>query len=101
MTDETSCTALSKIDGKYAKLVGPCCDMHDDLYSARKYKLWLTADLKWAACAWSAGSGFAHKAKTIGFAAGLMALGWFKYYDIDKRLIERFPALERFDKWLG
>lgn len=101
MTDETSCTGLSKIDGPYAKAVGHCCDMHDDMYSNRTYRWWLRADFEWAKCAWRAGDGAGHKAKTVCFAAALMALGWFKYYDLDKWLIARLPFLEKFDKWLG
>lgn len=100
MTDETSCTLLSKIDGKYAKAVRFCCDRHDYHYDTRAYWLWLAADWQWAVCAWRRG-GFVHKLKTACFALGLMSVGWLLYYDLDKALIERFPALRRVKDWMG
>lgn len=101
MTDETKCTGLSKFDGRFAKFANPCCLVHDDDYSKRRYWLWLRADFKWMMCCYRRSQTLEYRAKSIVYGLGLMTVGWIKYYDIDKFFIRRFPALKRFNEWLG
>lgn len=101
MTDETQCTALGKIDGKYAKRVSPCCDAHDEEYSKPKMFRRLAADFRWAKCAWRHGEGFGHKAKTVAFTMLLMSFSWLMYYDVDKAIYRRLPFLKRIKDWMG
>ena len=102
MTDErTHCTALERIDSRYAKKVSRCCQHHDDAYGRPRFPFRLTDDFKWGRCAWKKGEGQGHKAKTVVYTLLLMTFSWILYYDVDKAIYRRLPFLKRVKDWLG